>query len=630
MNINKIMLNIFILCVIAKLTFAVPMQINYQGYLTDENNIPVNKTVQITFKLYDQDVGGNMLWSEVHENVVVEAGIYAVVLSNLTPDLFNGEPYLGVTIDNDDELSPRQKITSVIFAIKSHEAETIADGAVTQHKIAASAVTTDKIADHAVTTDKIVDGPGSGLNADVFDGIDSDRFALKDDFIAQRGQANGTVITAIAGEILKGAETPVPVYINKSGLIIEQSIGQSKTDIFGVNKYAQVFVTVVGTTEIKSISLKLELTGAPSGKIEVSIHQLSENDIPMSLHVDKAKISYIANEITNGWNNFIFEHPVSVDSLTKYAIVVSLPDGDADNNIKWIYSTSNIYNSGNYLESNNFGYDWTEVYACNASDNEKIDFIGFAISNANIGETISIQTCGVVTGFNTLATGNKYYLQNNTGIISTTPGKISKLIAIALNETDLVIFWSDSVNISNSDDAIAGVNDTTIMTPLKTKNAILANKPKIFIGKVESEEKLIKEEKQVWWSKEINLGFRPTYFKAIFRLYSTNKSTEYRTISNFILEGISNDLVTYLGVDISGEKGSFSNYFSPFGYTHNGTRYPPSYYIRNLSSLHIGNPFTLTSIVKNDNGLICNFSFRKYDYDRDYLLSYRIDNIIAW
>ena len=43
----------------------------------------------------------------------------------------------------------------------------------TQHKIATSAVTTDKIADHAVTSVKIVDGPGSGLNADVLDGIDS-------------------------------------------------------------------------------------------------------------------------------------------------------------------------------------------------------------------------------------------------------------------------------------------------------------------------------------------------------------------------------------------------------------------------------------------------------------------------
>jgi hypothetical protein len=167
--------------------FAVPMQINYQGYLTDENNMPVNKTVQITFKLYNQDVGGNMLWSEIRENVAVEAGIYAVVLSNITPDLFNGEPYLGVTIDDDVELSPRQKITSVVFAIKSHEAETIVDGAVTQHKIATSAVTTDKIADHAVTTDKIVDGPGSGLNADVLDGIDSDRFSLKDECI-QKGQ----------------------------------------------------------------------------------------------------------------------------------------------------------------------------------------------------------------------------------------------------------------------------------------------------------------------------------------------------------------------------------------------------------------------------------------------------------
>ncbi|ETR64802.1 MAG: hypothetical protein OMM_15324, partial [Candidatus Magnetoglobus multicellularis str. Araruama] len=107
--------------------------------------------------------------------------------SNLTPDLFHGEPYLGVTIDDDAELSPRQKITSVVFAIKAHVAETIADEAVTQQKIAASAVTTDKIADHAVTSDKISDGPGSGLNADILDGIDSERFALKEECI-QKGQ----------------------------------------------------------------------------------------------------------------------------------------------------------------------------------------------------------------------------------------------------------------------------------------------------------------------------------------------------------------------------------------------------------------------------------------------------------
>ena len=46
------------------------MQINYQGYLTDDNNIPINDTVKITFKIYDKIEGGDSLWSEIHENVL--------------------------------------------------------------------------------------------------------------------------------------------------------------------------------------------------------------------------------------------------------------------------------------------------------------------------------------------------------------------------------------------------------------------------------------------------------------------------------------------------------------------------------------------------------------------------------
>ncbi|ETR64818.1 MAG: hypothetical protein OMM_15303, partial [Candidatus Magnetoglobus multicellularis str. Araruama] len=95
--------------------------------------------------------------------------------------------FLGVTIDDDIELIPRQPITSVVFAIKSKEAETVVDGAITEHKIASGAVTTDKIANNAVTSEKIQHGQGSGLNADLFDGIDSNQFALKEACI-QKGQ----------------------------------------------------------------------------------------------------------------------------------------------------------------------------------------------------------------------------------------------------------------------------------------------------------------------------------------------------------------------------------------------------------------------------------------------------------
>jgi hypothetical protein len=65
----------------------------------------------------------------------------------------------------------------------------------------------------------------------------------------------------------------------------------------------------------------------------VSIHSLGENNFPMTMHIDKAKVSIIANDVLNGWNDFIFEDSVQVSSI-EYAIVVSLPDGDANNHIK--------------------------------------------------------------------------------------------------------------------------------------------------------------------------------------------------------------------------------------------------------------------------------------------------------
>ena len=133
----------------------------------------------------------------------------------------------------------------------------------------------------------------------------------------QKEQVNGTVIQAIAGETLKGAETPVPVYINKEGLILEQIFGNSKADVYGINKFAQIIVTDVGTKEIKKLSLKLEKTGTPSGNFEVSIHSLGDNNSPMTVHIDKAKVSIIANDVLNGWNDFVFENPVIVLSWHK-------------------------------------------------------------------------------------------------------------------------------------------------------------------------------------------------------------------------------------------------------------------------------------------------------------------------
>ncbi len=62
----------------------IPRIMNYQGYLTDTNDAPVNRVVAMMFSLYDVIEGGTPLWSESRE-VSVADGIYNVNLGELIP-----------------------------------------------------------------------------------------------------------------------------------------------------------------------------------------------------------------------------------------------------------------------------------------------------------------------------------------------------------------------------------------------------------------------------------------------------------------------------------------------------------------------------------------------------------------
>ena len=78
------------------------------------------------------------------------------------------------------------------------------------------------------------------------------------DFVNFNDSTNTTAqrnsLTLTAGETLKGSEIPVPVYLSKFGLIIQQIDSNSDEIIFGVNKFAQTFTTDFGTTAITNIS----------------------------------------------------------------------------------------------------------------------------------------------------------------------------------------------------------------------------------------------------------------------------------------------------------------------------------------------------------------------------------------
>lgn len=100
---------------------AIPQSINHQGYLTDAGGLPVNGTVTMTFKIYDADAGGNMLWSQ-SLGVPVNKGVYSVNLGgggNPINLAFDIPYYLGVQVGVDPEMTPRQPLSSVGYALNA-------------------------------------------------------------------------------------------------------------------------------------------------------------------------------------------------------------------------------------------------------------------------------------------------------------------------------------------------------------------------------------------------------------------------------------------------------------------------------------------------------------------------------
>ena len=80
------------------LAFAdVPHLISYQGRLTDGAGTPITGSQNITFRLYDNAVGGTLMWTEAHAGVSLNAdGLYNIMLGSITsfpPTLTFEEPY---------------------------------------------------------------------------------------------------------------------------------------------------------------------------------------------------------------------------------------------------------------------------------------------------------------------------------------------------------------------------------------------------------------------------------------------------------------------------------------------------------------------------------------------------------
>jgi len=138
----------------------VPGTMTYQGRLNDASGNPVNTAVWIVFSLYPASNGGSSLWNEGRW-VTVQNGVFNVALGSSNPfysSLFSlSDLYLGIQVNSDAEMTPRQKVNSGAFAMKSGTADAVENAAGTITAIPDGAVTTTKIGDGAVTTTKIAE-----------------------------------------------------------------------------------------------------------------------------------------------------------------------------------------------------------------------------------------------------------------------------------------------------------------------------------------------------------------------------------------------------------------------------------------------------------------------------------------
>ena len=99
---------------------AVPHLINYQGKLTDTGGVPLEGSYGLTFRIYDAETGGNLLWEETQNGVVVQKGVFSVLLGSVT-NLglsFDKAYFLEIKVGS-EVMSPRQRITSAGYAIRA-------------------------------------------------------------------------------------------------------------------------------------------------------------------------------------------------------------------------------------------------------------------------------------------------------------------------------------------------------------------------------------------------------------------------------------------------------------------------------------------------------------------------------
>ena len=106
----------------------VPDFVTYAGRLTDGTAWGQSQTVDLTFRIYDQPEGGQLLLEQVFKDAAIEDGYFSVMLTGVN-EVFGAHEETWITVcvgtgcGPGDDLMPRQQVGSVPYALRAGNSE---------------------------------------------------------------------------------------------------------------------------------------------------------------------------------------------------------------------------------------------------------------------------------------------------------------------------------------------------------------------------------------------------------------------------------------------------------------------------------------------------------------------------
>lgn len=178
-KLNKILLVTLLLwtlvCGLWTVSFAaIPHLINYQGRLTDASGVPLDGSYSLTFRIYDAESAGNLLWQGTYNGVGIQKGIFGVLLGdvndpgyNFSQLAFDKTYWLEIKV-GDEVMNLRQKVTSAGYAIRTETAENALQ-AQNANTVANVGLSTVPVANKILPLDNNAKFPSSVLGLKVYD-----------------------------------------------------------------------------------------------------------------------------------------------------------------------------------------------------------------------------------------------------------------------------------------------------------------------------------------------------------------------------------------------------------------------------------------------------------------------------